>query len=197
MGHMQRIRQNLRSTRKEVSLYLQNLETEGIDIEQEKKCGEVYLMVLEIRRMNRTIYTDLTRAFPVTSVRGNKLLYIAYSYDANGILWEPVKSKNNIEMSRVFKTVYEKLEKRGIKPKFHIMDNEESSTVISWLEQNKIDAQKVSPHNHRANTAERMIETVKNQFIARMAGTEKNHPIQQWDRGVGTVTENIEHAPTV
>ena len=32
MGHIQRIRQNLRSTRKEVPLYLQNLETEGIDI---------------------------------------------------------------------------------------------------------------------------------------------------------------------
>ena len=29
---MQRIRQNLKSTRKEVPLYLQNLETEGIDI---------------------------------------------------------------------------------------------------------------------------------------------------------------------
>ena len=38
MGHMQRIRQNLRSTRKEVPLYLQNLETEGINIEQEEKC---------------------------------------------------------------------------------------------------------------------------------------------------------------
>ena len=49
-------------------------------------------MVLEMRRMNGTIYTDLTGAFPVTSARGNKLLYIAYSYDANGILWEPMKS---------------------------------------------------------------------------------------------------------
>ena len=37
MGHMQIIHQNLRSTRKEVPLYLQNLETEGIDIEQEEK----------------------------------------------------------------------------------------------------------------------------------------------------------------
>ena len=36
----------IRSTRKEVPLYLQKLETEGIDIEQENKCGEVYLMVL-------------------------------------------------------------------------------------------------------------------------------------------------------
>ena len=82
-----------------------------------------------------------------------------------------MKSKNDSEMSRVFKTVYENLEKRGIKPKFHIMDNEASSTVMSWIEQNKVDVHKVSPHNHRANTAERMIETAKHHFIAGMAGT--------------------------
>ena len=117
MGHMQIIRQNLRSTRKEVPLYLKNLETEGIDIEQEKKCGEVYLMMMEILRMNRTIYTDLTGAFPVTSARGNKLLYIAYSYDANGIMWGPMKSKNDSEMSRVFKIVYEKTVKKRNKTK--------------------------------------------------------------------------------
>ena len=61
--------------------------------------------------MNVTIYTDLTGAFPVTSARGKKLLYIAYSYDANGDLWEPMMSKSDSEMSRVFKTVYNKLEK--------------------------------------------------------------------------------------
>ena len=63
-------------------------------------------------------------------------------------MWEPTKSKNDTEMSRVFKTVYYKLGKRGIKPKFHIMDNEASSTVMSWLERNKVDAQKVAPQNH-------------------------------------------------
>ena len=183
MGHMQRIRQNLRSTRKEVPLYPQNLELK-VDIKQEKKYGEVYLMVLDIRRMNGNIYTDLTGVFPVTSARGNKLLYIAYSYDDNVILWEPMKSKNDSEISRVFKTIYENMEKRGIEPKFHMMDNEASSTVISWLEKNKVDAQKVSPHNHRANTAERMIETAKHHFIARMAGTDENYPIREWDRGV-------------
>ena len=52
-------------------------------------------MVLEMRIMNGTIYTDLTEAFPVTSARGNKLLYIAYSYAVNGILWEPMKSKKD------------------------------------------------------------------------------------------------------
>ena len=59
-----------------------------------------------------------------------------------------MKSKNDSEMSRIFKTVYEKLEKRGIKPKFHIMDNEASSTVMNCLKLNKVDAQKVSAHNH-------------------------------------------------
>ena len=74
-------------------------------------------MVLEMRRMNGTIYTDLTGAFPVTPARGNKLLYIAYTYDANKILWEPMKNKNNSEISRVFKTVYDKLEKKRNKAK--------------------------------------------------------------------------------
>ena len=55
-----------------------------------------------------------------------------------------MKSKNDSEMSRVFKTVYEKMEKREIKPKFHIMDNDVSSTVMIWIEGNKVDAQKVS-----------------------------------------------------
>ena len=113
----------------------------------------------------------------MTSARGNKLLYIAYSCDANGILWEPMKNKKDSEMLRVFKIVYEKLEKRGIKPKFHIMDNEASSTVMIWLERKKVDAQKVLPHNYLENTADRMIETAKHHFIAGMAVTDKNHPI--------------------
>ena len=95
-----------------------------------------------------------------------------------------MKSKNNSEMSRVFKTIYNKQEIRGIKPKFHIMDNEASSKVMSCLERNKVDTQKVAPHNHRANTAGRMIETAKHHFIAGMAGTDENNPIREWDRGV-------------
>ena len=42
-----------------------------------------------------------------------------------------------------------------------------------------------------------MIETAKHHFIAGMDGTDENYPIREWDRGGGTVTEKIEHAPTV
>ena len=50
-------------------------------------------MVLELQRINGTICTDLTGAFPVTSSRGNNLLYIAYSYDANGISLASVEDR--------------------------------------------------------------------------------------------------------
>ena len=63
------------------------------------------------------------------------------------------------------------------------MDNEASSTVMIWLEQNKVDAQKSALHNHRSNTAEIMIETAKHHFIAGMLGTDENYLIREWDRG--------------
>ena len=183
MGHMQRIRQKIRSKKQQIPFYLQNLETEGIDIVQEAKCEEVYIQILDVTRMNVKVYTDLTGAFPTTSARGNKYIYIAYSYDANGILFETMKSKHNSEMLRVFDKVYRKLTSRGIKPTFHVMNNEASSTIMDWMQRVKqVDAQKVSPHNHRANVSERMIETGKHHLISEIAVTDENFPITQWDR---------------
>ena len=63
MEHMQIIRQKLRSTKQHIPLYLQNLETEGMDIVQEVKCEEVYIQILDVTRMNGMVYTDLTGAF--------------------------------------------------------------------------------------------------------------------------------------
>ena len=63
------------------------------------------------------------------------------------------------------------------------MDNEAYSAVVDWLQLLKqVDAQKVSPHNHRANVAERMIKTGKHHLIIGIAGTDDNFPITQWDR---------------
>ena len=76
-----------------------------MEIVQEAKCDEVYIQILDVTRMNGTVYTDLTGAFPTTSARGNKYIYIAYRYDANGILFEAMKSKHDSEMLRVFDKV--------------------------------------------------------------------------------------------
>ena len=72
-----------------------------MDILQETKCEEVYIQILFVTTMNGTVYNDLTGAFPTTSARGNKYVYIAYRYDANKILFEIMKSKHDSEMLRV------------------------------------------------------------------------------------------------
>ena len=72
MGHMQKIRQKLRSTKQQIPLYLHNLETEGMEIVQEAKFEEVYIQILDVTRMNGMVYTDLTGEFPTTSARGNQ-----------------------------------------------------------------------------------------------------------------------------
>ena len=68
MGHMQRIRKNLRSTRREIPLYLQNLETEGINIEPKKVWGGISHGPRNaknerknIHRLNWSIPSDLSK----------------------------------------------------------------------------------------------------------------------------------------
>ena len=56
--------------------------------------------------------------------------------------------------------------------------------MIKWLEQKKVDKQKVSTHNHHVNISGRIIETAKHHFIAGMAVTDVNYPIGEWYRGV-------------
>ena len=46
----------------------------------------------------------------------------------------------------------------------------------------KIDFKLVPPHNHRANSAERAIQTFKSHFIACLSGLYPKFPIAQWDR---------------
>ena len=68
-----------------------------MEIVQEEKCDKVNIQILDVTRMNGTVNTDLTGAFPTTSARVNKYIYIAYSYDANGILLEAMKANTTVQ----------------------------------------------------------------------------------------------------
>ena len=57
----------------------------------------------------------------------------------------------------------------------------------------KINFQNVPPGNHRANTAERAIQTFKNHFISGLVGVDPKFPLVQWDRLLeqATITLNL------
>ena len=61
--------------------------------------------------------------------------------------------------------IHNKLRKRGLTPKLHIMDNEVSEDLKKYFEDSDIQFQLVPPHMHRRNAAERAVRTSKKHFI--------------------------------
>jgi hypothetical protein len=49
----------------------------------------------------------------------------------------------------------------------------------------------VESHNHRVNTAERAIQTLKDAFIAALATTNCNFPLQLWDNLMSQVINTL------
>ena len=62
------------------------------------------------------------------------------------------------------------------------MDNEFSNHLKCALEKHEVTFEKVPPHIHRRNAAERAICTFKNHFLAGLASMDPTFPITQWDR---------------
>ena len=140
------------------------------------------MVVLDTHNMTSVAHSNLTGAFPYTAANGDQYIFMMYSWDANAILLECMKSRNDAEMMQVYQTCYEKLERRGIKPTINVMDNEASAEIKRWLGKQNITYQLTSVDNHRTNVAERCIETAKHHIIAGLATTDGDFPIRQWNK---------------
>ena len=57
---------------------------------------------------------------------GNNYILVLYHYDANIILTTPLKNITGPFIPNGITKIHEKLRKRGLKPKLHIIDNEVS-----------------------------------------------------------------------
>ena len=98
-------------------------------------------------------YSDLTGKFPVQSDRGNNYILVAYHYDANNILTTPLKNRTGPCILSGITKIHDKLRKRGLTPKLHIMDNEVLEDLNKYFEDTDIQFQLVPPHMHQRNTA--------------------------------------------
>jgi hypothetical protein len=80
---------------------------------------------------------------------------------------------------------------KGFKPKLNVMDNQATKHIENFLTKNKCKVQLVEPHNHRVNAAERAIQTFKDAFIAALATTDSDFPLQSWDRLTPQVQDKL------
>jgi hypothetical protein len=71
---------------------------------------------------------------------------------------------------------------KGFKVKLNIMDNQATKYIMKFLDEEDCKVQLVEPGNKRLNAAKRAIQTWKDALIAALATTDRDFPLQLWDR---------------
>eukprot|EP00804_Cyclotella_cryptica_P015786 CCRYP_013416-RA/>CCRYP_013416-RA protein AED:0.39 eAED:0.38 QI:0/0/0/1/0/0/2/0/250 len=189
-GHMARNQKNLRSTTKarnklnQTPTTIKQVGNTPIDPDlnpPEEPTAPCHLFIgatignlFEKHRIHRLNWT-----IPCTI--GNKYVFVAYAYGPNAILARAMPSRTDKAMVEAYQYIYHYLESKGFKPQLNISDNECSKTVQHFILAQNAKIQLVEPHNHRANAAERAIQTFKNHFIAGLSSVDPEFPIQLWD----------------
>ena len=127
-------------------------------------------------------YTNQTGRFPVTSIRGFKYIMVAYDHDSNTIHAKPMKNCSGPELLKNYTEIHNLLSESGLAPKMHYLDNECPTVLQKFMTAKDERFQLVPPHLHRRNSAERVIQTFKNHFIAGLASVNKHFPVHLWFR---------------
>jgi hypothetical protein len=107
MGHMNQKRQNIQSTNKKVKA-----EPKDEEITPQGS-GEKTYLVFAVVLDQAQIYTDLTGTFPARSSKGNNVIMVCYSYDANYVRPIAMKSKSGAQRVRAFGIVFDEMISKG------------------------------------------------------------------------------------
>ena len=98
---------------------------------QEHKVRDVYTSVYEVRN---TVFSDQIGQLPTRSQRGSKYIVVMVEIDSNVILVEPIKSRKDEELAQAYWTMMLRLQRAGIIPKHHILDNEVSEALKTMIQ---------------------------------------------------------------
>ena len=185
-GHMRLQQKHINSTKTTIEEDVPDavsLDMDPIQEPQNARTHEVHaaLICIDNKEFARS-YSDQTGKFPVQSTRGNNYIFILYDYDSNAILSTPLSSRQASKITTAWTTCHNLLKSNGYEPVLHILDNECSNSLKDAFKKHSIAFQRVPPHTHRRNAAERAIQTWKNHFISGLASCDPNFPLAEWDR---------------
>lgn len=91
-----------------------------------------------------------------------------------------------------WKNINQRFENADIAHKMYIVDSKASSELKQAMTDKNINYQLVPPHNHRANSAERAIQTLKEYFKTILATAYPKFPAGLWDFFTGLGCHNAE-----
>ena len=153
-----------------------------IDDDDDPSTANLFCSAAFADRVSGVVYSDLTGNFPFMSYDGNKCFLVVYHYKTNAIMATPIAALDDMTIFKAYKVIFQDLTEKGFKPKLNVMDNQATNHIKKFLTEEECKLQLVEPHNHRVNAAERAIQTFKDAFIAALATTDRDFPIQLWDK---------------
>ncbi len=137
------------------------------------------------------VYHNLTGLFPFMSYDSSVCFFVLYYYKSNAILATPIAGLDDMSIFQAYKLYFNNMMAKGFKLKLNIMDNQATKHIKNFLTENDCKLQVVKPHNHRVNVAKRVIQTFKAAFIAALATTDSNFPLQLWDKLTSQVQDTL------
>ena len=85
-----------------------------------------------------------------------------------------MKNRSDGSMIEAFREVYDYLQSKHLHPKLQVLDNECSKAVKKYIHSKDTDIQLVEPHNHRVNTAETAVKTIKLPYVSNLVRAQVN-----------------------
>jgi hypothetical protein len=149
-----------------------------ISEDEEDSIANIFAFGTFADKNNGSVYHNLTGLFPFMSLDGSVCFFVLYHYKSNCILLAPIAGLDDISIFNAYKKQFEELAVKGFKLKLNVMDNQATKHIKKILTENKCKLQLVEPHNHRVNVAKHAIQTFKDAFIAALATTDRNFPLQ-------------------
>ena len=182
MGHIRQERKFLRSTKCKISEETDvNMNDHDYNPVKEEKqyCLLSKLVPFTAKEL---AYGDMTGQFPYKSSRGNQYIYIMYDYDSNMILATAIPNRQAATIKKAWESMFLRLTKHGNKITHFILDNELSGELKKAFTKYSVQYQRVPPHIHRRNAAERAIQTFKSRLLSGLATCHSQFPVVEWDR---------------
>ncbi len=183
---------------KESSIYLARRPIEGysephrtISEDNKESIANIFVFGAFADKNNGIVYHDLTGSFPFMSLDGSVCFFVLYHNKSNCILPAPISGLDDVSIFNTYTTQFEELVAKGFTPKLNMMDNQATKHIKKNLTDHECKLQLVEPHNHEINAAERAIQTFKDAFIAALATTDSEFPLQLWDRLTPQVRDTL------
>ena len=194
-GHLRQHRRNIRSIKFTATHSIENNMPEMTmqSVPLKKTRVRTKMAFLNSIKVIGKISTDQTGRLAVTSSRGSKYLIVIYDHDSNAIIAEPLKSRSEHELIRIYSALHTHLSNRGLAPKVQILDNECPDGLKQVMRNAGVAFQFVLPHLHRTNAAKRAIATYKDHLIAVLRSCNPSFPMHLWYRFIpqSTLTLNL------